>query len=115
MEGVVLVWLYNCVLSFSLLLSFQAKSSGRVNRANQRKLASLYSAGDVSSDLAKYNQFKVQHNESPGFYFIIIISQRNQEEMLLYSLFPVPEEAVEVCQVHHSQLGVVCHGAHRCR
>ena len=36
------------------------KSSGRVNRANQRKLASLYSAGDVSSDIAKYNQFKVQ-------------------------------------------------------
>ena len=35
------------------------KSSGRVNRANQRKLASLYSAGDTSSDLAKYNQFKV--------------------------------------------------------
>lgn len=37
----------------------QVKSSGRVNRANQRKLASLYSAGDMSSDLAKYNQFKV--------------------------------------------------------
>ena len=35
------------------------KSSGRVNRAKQRKLASLYSAGDLSSDLAKYNQFKV--------------------------------------------------------
>ena len=31
-----------------------------MNRANQRKLASLYSAGDISSDLAKYNQFKVQ-------------------------------------------------------
>ena len=37
----------------------QNKSSGRVNRANQRKLASLFSAGDVSSDLAKYNQLKV--------------------------------------------------------
>ena len=41
------------------LLCVQVKSSGRKNRANQRKLASLYSAGDVSRDLAKYNQFKV--------------------------------------------------------
>ena len=49
-------------LSGSLVLVgvAQVKSSGRVNRANQRKLASLYSAGDVSSDIAKYNQFKVQ-------------------------------------------------------
>lgn len=42
-----------------LVVSLQVKSSGRVNRAKQRKLASLYSAGDVSSDIAKYNQFKV--------------------------------------------------------
>ena len=43
----------------SLVVLLQNKSSGRVNRANQRKLASLFSAGDVSSDLAKYNQLKV--------------------------------------------------------
>ena len=34
-------------------------SSGRVNRANQRRLASVFSTGDISSDLAKYNQLKV--------------------------------------------------------
>ena len=34
-------------------------SSGRVNRANQRRLASVFSSGDISSDLAKYNQLKV--------------------------------------------------------
>lgn len=41
----------------------QSKSSGRVNRANQRKLASLFSAGDVSSDLAKYNQLKARKKQ----------------------------------------------------
>ena len=34
-------------------------SSGRVNRAKLRRLASVFSTGDVSSDLAKYNQLKV--------------------------------------------------------
>ena len=31
-----------------------------MNRANQRRLASVYSTGDISSDLAKYNQLKVR-------------------------------------------------------
>lgn len=47
------------MIFLSLVWLLQNKSSGRVNRANQRKLASLFSAGDVSSDLAKYNQLKV--------------------------------------------------------
>lgn len=59
----------------------QVKSSGRVNRAKQRKLASLYSAGDLSSDLAKYNQFKVRnvfHAVSGGMHhnhcFSVLVS-----------------------------------------
>ena len=41
-------------------LDKKVTSSGRVNRANQRRLASVFSTGDVSSDLAKYNQLKVR-------------------------------------------------------
>ena len=51
----------------------QNKSSGRVNRANQRKLASLFSAGDISSDLAKYNQLKVQYLEMLGAFNALVI------------------------------------------
>ena len=38
----------------------QPSSSGRGNRASQRRLASVFSSGDISSDLAKYNQLKVR-------------------------------------------------------
>lgn len=41
----------------------KAKSSGRVNRATQRKLASLFSSGDVSSDIAKYNQLRARKKQ----------------------------------------------------
>jgi histone-lysine N-methyltransferase SETD1 len=35
-------------------------SSGRINRAKLRRLASVFSTSDVSSDLAKYNQLKAR-------------------------------------------------------
>ncbi len=54
-----LLYYYTTISLFPCGTVLQSKSSGRVNRANQRKLASLFSAGDVSSDLAKYNQLKV--------------------------------------------------------
>ena len=55
---------YPVLISVCVFFFAQNKSSGRVNRANQRKLASLFSAGDVSSDLAKYNQLKVNYHET---------------------------------------------------
>ena len=51
-----------------VILQLEKKaSSGRVNRAKLRRLASVFSTGDVSSDLAKYNQLKVRetHTHTP--------------------------------------------------
>ena len=108
-----------CVKDLFPILQSQPSSSRHGNRASQHRLASVFSSGDISSDLAKYNQLRVGGVWGRGLWGWVGVSgaRRVVAPPLTPSHPPSsgPQEAAQVLQVHHSQLGAVCDGGHTCR
>ena len=105
-----------CVRDLIPILQSQPSSSGHGNHASQRRLASVFSSGDISSDLAKYNQLRVGGVWGRGLWERVGVS--GARKVVAPPLTPSHppssglQEAAQVFKVHHLQLGAVCNRGH---